>query len=56
MAAHDQSDSPAYYSTVPLRRAERIWGFFDLSMVMTGLAIATWAFLIGGTIVTYVGF
>lgn len=46
----------AHFSTYPLRREERIWGFVDLTWIMTGLAIATWAFMIAGTSVLFVGF
>lgn len=40
---------------LPLLREERFWGFSDFSAVNIGLAIATWAFLIGGTTAAFVG-
>jgi len=46
----------ALAETLPLTRAERRWSLFDVSSVKSGLAIATWAFLFGGTTAQYVGF
>ena len=43
------------FSTMPVLREERIWGFWDFTAVNVGLAIATWAFLIGGTTALFVG-
>jgi nucleobase:cation symporter-1, NCS1 family len=43
------------FSALPLLREERIWGFWDFTAVNVGLAIATWAFLIGGTTALFVG-
>ncbi|RST58964.1 hypothetical protein D5F11_015075 [Siminovitchia terrae] len=40
---------------LPLLPKERTWGSFDFSMVNIGLAIATWCFLIGGTLSLFVG-
>ncbi len=40
---------------MPVHRDERVWGFFDFSWVMIGLAIATWAFLVGGEVVDFLG-
>ncbi|GIN19767.1 purine-cytosine permease family protein [Siminovitchia fordii] len=40
---------------LPLLPKERTWGSFDFSMVNIGLAIATWSFLIGGTLSLFVG-
>lgn len=41
--------------SLPLLKSERIWGPTDFSAVNIGLAIATWAFLIGGTTALMVG-
>lgn len=41
--------------SLPLLREERFWGFSDFTAVNIGLAIATWAFLIGGTTAAFVG-
>ncbi len=46
----------ALAETLPLSRAERRWSFLDVLSVKSGLAIATWAFLFGGTTAQYVGF
>lgn len=46
----------ATFGTLPVLTGERMWGFFDLGWVMIGMAIATWAFLIGGDMVYFVGF
>ncbi len=45
----------AAFSTLPVLREERIWGFGDFTWVNIGLAIATWAFLIGGSTALFVG-
>ena len=53
-----QEGSPeqeAAFSTLPVLRRERIWGFGDFTWVNVGLAIATWAFLIGGATALFVG-
>lgn len=45
----------ATLNELPLLPKERIWGFWDFSVVNIGLAIATWAFLQGATVAYYVG-
>lgn len=42
-------------SPLPTLPQERIWGFWSFTSVNVGLAIATWAFLSGGTIALFVG-
>ncbi len=49
------SENDALFGTIPVNRGDRVWGFFDFSWVMIGLAIATWAFLIGGDVVYFLG-
>lgn len=39
----------------PLLPAERLWGFWEFSYANAALAIATWAFLIGGAVGLFVG-
>ena len=46
----------ATYGSLPLTKAERVWGAGDFSWVTISLAIATWAFLTGGSTVLLVGF
>ncbi|GEE01315.1 cytosine/uracil/thiamine/allantoin permease [Gordonia spumicola] len=45
----------ATLNELPLTRRERIWGFWDYSVVNIGLAVATWAFLQGSAVAYYVG-
>lgn len=45
----------ATLNELPLTRNERIWGFWDYSVVNIGLAVATWAFLQGAAVAYYVG-
>jgi nucleobase:cation symporter-1, NCS1 family len=42
------------FTNLPLLARERIWGSFDFASVMTGLGIATWAFIVGGATALYV--
>lgn len=51
----EQPEQEGTFGTLPLLREERKWSFLDFSRVNIGLAIATWAFLIGGTIALFVG-
>ncbi|MEO6298426.1 MAG: cytosine permease [Paracoccaceae bacterium] len=39
----------------PLLPSERLWGFWEFSYANSALAIATWAFLIGGAVGLFVG-
>ncbi|WP_282826071.1 purine-cytosine permease family protein [Gulosibacter sediminis] len=48
--------SEATYGSLPLLKHERVWGSADFSWVTISLAIATWAFLTGGSTVLLVGF
>ncbi len=47
-AAAEQGDAP-------LLPSERLWGFWEFTYANSALAIATWAFLIGGAIGLFVG-
>lgn len=42
-------------SELPVLPSERLWGFWSFTSVNIGLAIATWAFLTGGTMALFVG-
>ncbi len=46
----------ATYGSLPLLKSERTWSAGDFSWVTLSLAIATWAFLTGGSTVLLVGF
>lgn len=39
----------------PLLPSERLWGFWEFTYANSALAIATWAFLIGGSVGLFVG-
>lgn len=39
----------------PLLPYERLWGFWEFTYANSALAIATWAFLIGGSVGLFVG-
>ena len=39
----------------PLLPSERMWGFWEFTYANSALAIATWAFLIGGATALFVG-
>lgn len=41
---------------LPLSRSDREWSFLDVCSVKSGLVIATWAFMFGGTTANYLGF
>ncbi|MDJ0333833.1 cytosine permease [Salinibacterium sp. G-O1] len=44
------------FGTFPLLKGERTWSARDFTWVNTALAIATWAFLVGGSTALLVGF
>jgi len=44
------------FGTFPLLKKERFWSALDFTWVNTALAIATWAFLVGGSTALLVGF
>jgi nucleobase:cation symporter-1, NCS1 family len=48
-------EQDAALSELPSLRHERLWGFWSFTSVNVGLAIATWAFLGGGTLALFVG-
>lgn len=60
MAADNSHDAQgleqdAAFGTLPALKHERQWGFWDFTWVNIGLAIATWAFLLGGATGLFVG-
>lgn len=56
MAAHEEVTREATFGSLPVTREERVWNFSDFTWVNVGLAIATWAFLVGGATALMVGF
>lgn len=49
-------DNEHVFGTLPLLKEERSWSALDFTWVNTALAIATWAFLVGGSTALLVGF
>lgn len=49
-------DNEHVFGTLPLLKQERSWSALDFTWVNTALAIATWAFLVGGSTALLVGF
>ncbi len=56
MAAEEDVTREATFGSLPVVRSERVWNFADFTWVNIGLAIATWAFLVGGATALLVGF
>ncbi len=52
---HHEHEVEGEFTNLPILVHERIWGPFDFASVMTGLGIATWAFIVGGATALYVG-
>lgn len=44
------------FDLLPIMKEDREYGFRDYSFVITGFAVATWCFLIGGTLALFVDF
>jgi len=44
------------FDVLPVMKQDREYGFRDYSFVITGFAVATWCFLIGGTLAFFVDF
>ncbi|MBD9527619.1 cytosine permease [Paracoccus sp. PAR01] len=57
MAATEDRDYrlAAERGDLPLLPSERLWGFWEFTYANSALAIATWAFLIGGAVGLFVG-
>lgn len=52
----NENEQSGSFGLLPILPKERPWNGFDFSMVNIGLAIATWCFLIGGTLSFFVDF
>lgn len=55
MGASEDVSREATFGSLPVTRDERVWNFTDFTWVNVGLAIATWAFLVGGATALMVG-
>ncbi len=49
------ANSDAQFGTLPVLGKDRIYGFGKYTAVISGFALATWCFLIGGTLSLFVG-
>ncbi len=57
MSKHDANiNNEAQFDLLPIMKKDREYGFRDYSFVITGFAVATWCFLIGGTLALFVDF
>ncbi|MHA7155706.1 purine-cytosine permease family protein [Arthrobacter sp. TMN-50] len=54
--AAEEVENANTFGSLPLLRSERVWTALDFSWVNVALAIATWAFLVGGATASFVGF
>ena len=54
-AAPNDHTAAAERGDAPLLPSERLWGFKEFTFANSALAIATWAFLIGGAVGLFVG-
>lgn len=54
-ATKDDYRLAAERGDAPLLPSERLWGFWEFTYANSALAIATWAFLIGGAVGLFVG-
>lgn len=55
MADNSEFTLAAERGDAPLLPTERLWGFWEFTYANAALAIATWAFLIGGAVGLFVG-
>lgn len=57
MSKHEMNiNSEVQFDLLPIMKNDREYGFRDYSFVITGFAVATWCFLIGGTLALFVDF
>ncbi len=57
MSKHDTAiNSEVQFDLLPIKKSDREYGFRDYTFVITGFAVATWCFLIGGTLALFVDF
>ncbi len=53
---NDQTEREAFFGTLPIMRKDRIYGFLDALLVLSGYCIATWSYTQGSYLATLVGF
>lgn len=51
-----QIEKEAFFGTAPVLSKERLYGFFDALLVLSGYCIATWSYTQGSYLATLVGF
>ncbi|MCR4779656.1 MAG: cytosine permease [Ruminiclostridium sp.] len=51
-----QTEREAFFGTLPIMRNDRIYGFMDALLVLSGYCIATWSYTQGSYLATLVGF
>ncbi|MBP3856423.1 MAG: cytosine permease [Ruminiclostridium sp.] len=51
-----QTDREAFFGTLPVMRPDRLYGFIDALLVLSGYCIATWSYTQGAYLATLVGF
>ncbi|MBP6491418.1 MAG: cytosine permease [Clostridia bacterium] len=57
MSKHETNiNSEVQFDLLPIMKNDREYSFRDYSFVITGFAVATWCFLIGGTLALFVDF
>ena len=44
---NDQTEREAFFGTLPIMRKDRIYGFLDALLVLSGYCIATWSYTQG---------
>ena len=51
-----QTEREAFFGTLPIMRKDKIYGFMDALLVLSGYCIATWSYTQGSYLATLVGF
>lgn len=51
----DQVDNDVYFGIIPLMRKDKIYSFWDIFLITSGFAIATWCYVQGGYCATLLG-
>lgn len=50
-----KADDDVYYGIIPLLPKDKIYGFWDIFLITSGFAIATWCYVQGGYVATLLG-